>query len=90
MNSRGTIGLDAHRICVSGWEFRSACRQVGRKEHVVALSDHSDFNGLIEYVKRSKPKQVITDNFRVSYGDILAREIHKRLGIPATAMPSPN
>jgi len=81
--------LDAHRICVSGWEFRSACRQIGKKEHVVALSDHSDFNGLIEYVRRSKPKQVITDNYRVSHGEILAREIHKRLGIPAAAMPSP-
>ena len=31
MNSRGTVGLDAYRICVSGWEFRSACRQVGHK-----------------------------------------------------------
>jgi putative mRNA 3-end processing factor len=90
MNSRGTVGLDAHRICVSGWEFRSACRQIGKKEHVVALSDHSDFNGLIEYVRRSKPKQVITDNYRVSHGEVLAREIHKRLGIPATAMPFPN
>ncbi len=90
MNSRGTVGLDSHRICVSGWEFTSACRQISKKEHVVALSDHSDFNGLIEYVKRSKPKQVITDNYRVSHGGILAREIHKRLGIPATAMPVSN
>ncbi len=90
MNYRGTVGLDAHRICVSGWEFRSACRQTGKKEYVVALSDHSDFNGLLEYVRRSKPKQVITDNYRVSHGETLAREIHKRLGIPATAMPSPN
>jgi putative mRNA 3-end processing factor len=88
MNSKGMVGFDAHRICVSGWEFRSACRQVGKKELIVALSDHSDFNGLIEYVRRCKPKQVITDNFRVSHGEILAREIHKRLGIPAKAMPS--
>lgn len=90
MNSRGTVGLGAHRICVSGWEFRSACRQIGKKEHIVALSDHSDFNGLIEYVRRSKPKQVITDNYRVSHGEVLAKEIHRRLGIPATAMPSTN
>ncbi len=87
MNSHGTIGLDASRICVSGWEFRSPCRQTGEKEHVIALSDHSDFNGLIEYVRCAKPKRVITDNGRVSYGETLAKEINKRLSIPAIAMP---
>lgn len=86
MSSRGTVGIDAPRICVSGWEFRSACRQIGHREHVVALSDHSDFNGLIEYVRRSKPRRVITDNFR-SNGESLAMEIRKRLGIRAVAMP---
>jgi putative mRNA 3-end processing factor len=86
MNSRGKVGLGASRICVSGWEFRSACRQIGDKEHLIALSDHSDFEGLIEYVRRSKPKRVITDNFR-SNGESLAREINRRLGIRAVAMP---
>ena len=86
MNSRGTVGLDAYRISVSGWEFHQACRKIGHKEHVVALSDHSDFNGLIEYVRRSKPKRVITDNYR-SNGKQLASEISKRLGIQAAAMP---
>ena len=86
MNSRGAVGLGASRICVSGWEFRSACRQIGDREHIIALSDHSDFDGLIEYVRRSKPKRVITDNFR-SNGESLAREINKRLGIRAVAMP---
>jgi putative mRNA 3-end processing factor len=86
MNSRGMVGLNASRICVSGWEFHSACRQISQKEHVVALSDHSDFDGLIEYVRRSKPKRVITDNFR-SNGESLAKEINKRLGIKAVAMP---
>lgn len=89
MNARGTVGLGASRICVSGWEFRSACRQIGHKEHIIALSDHSDFDGLIEYVRRSKPKRVITDNFR-SNGESLAREINKRLGIRAVAMPRGN
>lgn len=87
MNSRGHVGLDNSRICVSGWEFHSPCRQIGDKEHLVALSDHSDFDDLIEYVRRSKPKHVITDNYRVSYGETLAKEINKRLGIHAVAMP---
>jgi len=87
MNSRRRVGLGNSRICVSGWEFHSPCRQIGEREHLVALSDHSDFSGLIEYVRRSKPKQVVTDNYRVSHGLTLAREIRKRLGIPAVAMP---
>jgi putative mRNA 3-end processing factor len=87
MNSRGNVGLDSSRICVSGWEFRSPCRQIGEKEHLIALSDHSDFDGLIEYVRRAKPKQVVTDNHRMSYGETLAKEISKRLGIHAVAMP---
>jgi putative mRNA 3-end processing factor len=87
MNSRGNVGLDGYRICVSGWEFHSPCRQIGDKEHLIALSDHSDFDDLIEYVRRSKPKQVVTDNYRISHGETLAEEIRKRLGIPAVAMP---
>jgi putative mRNA 3-end processing factor len=86
MNSRQHVGLHNARICVSGWEFKSPCRQIGDREHLVALSDHSDFDGLIEYVKRSGAKQVITDNYR-SNGDALAKEIRKRLGISACAMP---
>ena len=88
MNSRGSVGLlGSSRICVSGWEFRSPCRQIGEREHLVALSDHSDFSGLLEYVRRCKPNRVVTDNYRVSHGVTLAREISKRLGISAVAMP---
>jgi putative mRNA 3-end processing factor len=87
MHSRNHVGLDNFRVCVNGWEFYSAVRQTGDKEYVVALSDHSDFDGLLEYVKRSRPKLVITDNYRVHYGETLAREIRKHLGIQAVAQP---
>jgi putative mRNA 3-end processing factor len=87
MNARGSVGLKAARVCVSGWEFHSPCRQIGDREHLVALSDHSDFDGLVEYVRRCKPRRVVTDNFRVSHGVTLAREIRRRLGVPAVAMP---
>lgn len=87
MNARGSVGLNGSRICVSGWEFRSPCRQIGEREHLVALSDHSDFDGLLEYVRRCRPKCVVTDNYRVSYGVTLAREISRRLGVHAVAMP---
>ncbi|MEM4243831.1 MAG: MBL fold metallo-hydrolase [Candidatus Bathyarchaeia archaeon] len=87
MNARNSVGLHASRICVSGWEFHSPCKQIGEREYLVAFSDHSDFQGLLEYVERCKPKQVITDNYRVSHGETLAKEISRRLGIPAVAMP---
>ena len=87
MNNRGKVGLGNERICVSGWEFHKPCRCIGEKEHIVALSDHSDFNGLIEYVRQAKPKRVITDNHAGGHGETLAKEIKRRLGIPAVAMP---
>lgn len=89
MNSRRSVGLLGNsRICVSGWEFNSPCKQIGAREHLVALSDHSDFDGLIDYVRRCKPKRVVTDNYRVRHGKTLAREIEARLGIPANALPN--
>lgn len=87
MESRSSVGLNNFRVVVSGWEFDSAIRQTDMKEYVVALSDHSDFNGLLEYVRRSKPEHVITDNSRVSNGETLAKEIRKSLGISAEALP---
>jgi putative mRNA 3-end processing factor len=86
MNQRQHVGLHNARICVSGWEFQKPCRQISAREHLIALSDHSDFDGLIEYVRRTHAKQVITDNFR-SDGDALAKEISRRLGISAVSMP---
>ncbi|MEM2816462.1 MAG: MBL fold metallo-hydrolase [Candidatus Bathyarchaeia archaeon] len=75
------------RIYVSGWEFNSPYRMTAENEYVVALSGHSDFEGLIEYVRLSKPKFVITDNFRVGYAEALAKEIRRRFNISALALP---
>ena len=58
MNQRQHVGLHNSRICVSGWEFQRPCRQIGDREHLIALSDHSDFDGLIEYVKRTRAKKL--------------------------------
>ncbi|TET64622.1 exonuclease [Candidatus Bathyarchaeota archaeon] len=87
MASRSKVGQGCFRIYVSGWEFNSACRQISEKEYVIALSDHSDFDGLVEYVRRSKPKLVITDNFRAGRAERLAKEIRRHLGITAVALP---
>jgi putative mRNA 3-end processing factor len=87
MGSRSKVGQENFRVYVSGWEFNSPCREITEKEYVIALSDHSDFNGLIEYVRRSKPKLVIADNFRIGHAETLAREIQKRFGTPAITLP---
>lgn len=87
MGSRNKVGLGHFRVCVSGWEFNSPCREIADNEYVVALSDHSDFDWLMEYVRRSKPKLVIADNFRVGHAETLAREIQKRFSISAIALP---
>lgn len=87
MNNRNKVGLGNHRICISGWEFHRPCKRIGEKEHLIALSDHSDFNGLIEYVRQAKPKRVVTDNHAGGHGETLVKEIKRRLGIPAVAMP---
>jgi len=87
MGSRRYVGKDALRICMSGWEFEGPYRRTAENEYVVALSDHSDFKGLIRYVKESKPKLVITDNYRVGDAVALAKEIQKQLNIPAKPLP---
>lgn len=85
--SRRRVGDGALRIYLSGWEFGSPCRQVGEKEYRVALSDHCDFHGLLRYVSESRPKLVITDNYRSGDAYALAREIQRRLHIPAKPVP---
>lgn len=87
MNSKRYI-RDGFRISVSGWEFSGPRRQIGENEHVVALSDHADFEDLLSYVAESKPKMVITDNYRTGDASGLAREIERRFRIPAKALPS--
>jgi len=87
MNAGGEVGLGSFRVYASGWEFGSAVSCRAENEYIVALSDHSDFDGLIEYVQRAKPKLVVTDNFRMGHAETLAKEIRKRFGIPAFALP---
>jgi len=87
MNSRRHVGENGVRIFVSGCEFREVCRRRAENEFTVALSDHSDFHGLLRYVEESRPKMVFTDNYRSGDAVTLAKEIQRRLGIPAKPLP---
>lgn len=88
MNSRSKVHGEGLRIYVSGWMFSNAYRRLSENECLVALSDHSDFKGLLEYVRLSRPKKVVLDNYRMGHAEVLAREIQRQLGIPAMPMPS--
>ncbi len=85
--SRKKIEGGSLRIHASGWEFKKPCRRVRENEYTVALSDHSDFNELLMYVERCNPRMVITDKHRSEAATIFAREIERRLKIPAKAAP---
>ena len=47
----------------------------------LAMSDHADFEGTLEYVSASGAKNVVTDNSRGGKAITLAQEIEQRLGI---------
>lgn len=81
------VKINGVKIHLTGWEFRRMVWQVSENEYRVALSDHADFTQLMLYVATSKPKLVITDNYRVGYATELAKQIEKRLGIKAVPMP---
>jgi putative mRNA 3-end processing factor len=87
MNTRGKIGLGSFRVYASGWEFDLPIRETADNEYIVSLSDHSDFDGLLEYARRSKPQLVITDNYRVGHAETLAQEIRRHFGISTIALP---
>jgi putative mRNA 3-end processing factor len=87
MRARKELPEKAVKVILSGWEFERPIKATGPGTYVVALSDHSDFEGLMGYVEKSKPKFVITDGYRVGDAKSLAAQIGARLGIPAQAMP---
>jgi hypothetical protein len=49
----------------------------------VALSNHADFDGTLEYIRATGARYVVTDNTRGGHGVELAQEVTRRLGIPA-------
>jgi putative mRNA 3-end processing factor len=54
----------------------------------VALSNHADFTGTLEYIKATKAKFVVTDNTR-GHAAELAVEVARRLGIAAHPSSTP-
>ena len=71
---------------LTGWASGKGGRRWGRRgDASLAYSDHADFNDLVEYVKRVRPKQVYTVN---GFPDLAA---HLRtLGYPAVHLDGKN
>lgn len=57
------------------------------RSYKVALSNHADFNGTLEYVRATRARRVVTDNTR-NHGVQLAVALKRHLGIEAE--PSSN
>lgn len=76
----------ALNIVLSGRETREPVRKIDEYTWLVALSDHADFDELIEYVELSQPKLVVVDNSRDGYPHSLARELRRR-GWETIVMP---
>ena len=53
------------------------------RAYAVAMSNHADFDGTLEYVKSTNAKFVVTDNTRGGKGYQLATAIKQRLGVEA-------
>lgn len=54
----------------------------------IALTDHADFDGTMEYIARAKPSLVLTDASRSpGHAIALAEAVHAQLGIDARPLP---
>lgn len=49
----------------------------------VAMSNHADFSGTLEYARATNAQYIVTDSVRGSRGYQLANEIRRRLGVEA-------
>lgn len=78
--------LDRVRTAVvTGWAMDSGCRFRSGTDAAFALSDHADFPGLIELVRRVQPKKVFTLH---GFAAPFARTL-RELGFDAQALSEP-
>ncbi len=77
---------DALYIILSGWEFNEPIKRIDQSSWLVALSDHGDFDELIQYVERSQPEIVVVDGSREGDAHSLTKELRKR-GWRAIVLP---
>ncbi len=67
-------------------DTRNPLLELSERAVRIALTDHADFMGVLEYVSATGAEYVVTDNSRGNHAVQLANEIRERLGI--IAIPS--
>ncbi len=87
--SRRSLTEGLH-IILTGWEFREPIRRRSHNTWTVALSDHADYEELLEYIERSRPGLVVVDASRSEYAEEFARDVEACVGIRSTTMPKNN
>lgn len=85
---RSQVPDDARFIVTSG--FMSSGNRIVQeygdgRSFQVAMSDHADFNGTIEYVKATRAERVLVDNSRSGNAELLASILRSDLGVRALA-----
>ena len=73
------------RISLSAYFTRpdTPILEYSNRAYGVAMSNHADFDGTLEYVRATNARFIVTDNFRGSRGCQLAHELQQRLGVEA-------
>jgi putative mRNA 3-end processing factor len=64
-------------------DFKDPVLEYSERSLSVALTDHADFEGVLDYVSATGANYVVTDNARGGHAVELAQGIRSRLGIPA-------
>ena len=53
--------------------------QINDREYKLEFGDHGNYESILNYVRGCKPRLVITDNYRSSWGESLAERINDEL-----------
>lgn len=88
-NRIGSTNVPSDRLTIRASAFmaRKDFYKRDRNYHVVALSDHADLVGLLEYARNSHAKSVIVDGSRCSNAYRFAKILKKETTIAARVMP---
>lgn len=59
-NSRMITNLaNAEIFVITGWAMDTGCKYRHKAQHALAISDHADFDELVEFVQRTRAKEIL-------------------------------
>ena len=82
-----TENIEGTTVVLSAFsnDFKNPVLEYSERSLRAALTDHADFEGVLEYVKEAGASYVVTDNTRGGHAVELATALRDRLGIKAVA-----